>query len=391
MLRREGGKLSVLVPLCVLGLSAAPAGAGIKVYEDGDKFVEIGARVQIQYLRTEPDGGESSDDVFFRRLRPYVAGSVTKNWSGKVQFDFGKAEDDDEVAVKDAYMQYTGWQNLTLTIGNSKTPFSREFLASSKRQQTVERGFVGDHNFGTPDRQLGFKLEGERAGKKLTWALAVGGEQHDPDVRRMDFDSPANDKSDWNEGVVIGGRMDFHPQGFVAFDQGDFNTSGLKSNFSLAFFSWSNDDDNNTYTDPLTGLSTSSSRADLDSAQGIELSAGLRGNGISVDAEYNRISGDTVDPTFTGGVYRNGTTDLDKFHLEGGFMLPSNRLELVGSWESLDADNYQDTWTGTEAGVNYFWNKHKVKVQFTYRMDENVFGVTGSDQDSVFVQWQFVF
>ena len=150
-------------------------------------------------------------------------------------------------------------------------------------------------------------------------------------------------------------------------------------------------DDNNTYTDPVTGLSTSGSKADLESAEGFEVSAGIRGNGISVDAEYNLISGDTVDPTFIGGVYRNGSTELDKFHIEGGFMFPGNQLELVGSWESLDADNYLDTWEATEVGVNYFWNQHKVKAQLTYRMGENRLGVPGADGDTALLQWQFVF
>ena len=333
---------------CFVGLSTAlvllaalpvPAQAGIKVYEDGDKFVEIGGRVQIQYLRTDPDDGDASDEIFFRRLRPYISGTVTENWNGKIQFDFGKGLDGNEVAVKDAYMQYTGWKNMKLTIGNSKTPFSREFLTSSKRQQTVERGFVGDHNFGTPDRQLGFKLEGHNESKKVNWALALGGEQHDPDVRRMDFDTPANNAEDWNEGVVVAGRLDFHPRGQRKFDQGDFHPDSFKTSFSIAAFSWTNDDDNNTRIDPDTGRSTSSSRADLDSAQGFELSAGVRGKGISVDAEAQQISGDTVDPLFTGGIYRNGSTDLDKMQVEGGYMLKGAPVELVAAWETLDADN----------------------------------------------------
>ncbi len=394
MVERYAGKLSVLLALCLVTVALVaptPAGAGITVFEEGDKFVEIGGRVQIQYLQTDFFGEGTRDQVFFRRLRPYISASVTKNWVGKIQFDFGKSIDGNEVAVKDAYMQYKGWKNKTLTIGNAKTPFSREFLTSSKRQQTVERGFVGDHNFGTPDRQLGLRLDGQNDSKKITYSLAFGGEQHDPDATKLDFDSPANNSGDWNEGLVIAGRVDFHPKGFVKFDQGDFNTSGIKPNFSLAFFTWSNDSDNNSYTDAVTGLSTSGSKADLDSAEGFEISAGIRGNGISIDAEYNLISGDTVDPTFTGGVYRNGSTDLDKFHLEGGFMLPSNQVELVGGWESIDADNYQDTWTATEIGVNYFWNKHKVKAQLIHRMAESRFGVPGEDGDTSLLQLQFVF
>ena len=178
------GKLSVVLCLCLaLTALAAPraAEAGIKVFEEGDKFIEIGGRVQLQYLMTDFVGDETRDQVFFRRLRPYISGSVTENWNGKIQFDFGKTIDGDEVAVKDAYMQYTGWKNKKLTIGNAKPPFSREFLTSSKRQQTIERGFVGDHNFGTPDRQLGFKLDMEQ-GKGLFGSQDLQGFRGSPIV-----------------------------------------------------------------------------------------------------------------------------------------------------------------------------------------------------------------
>ena len=381
----------LLGALVGLATFRGPAEAGIVVYEDGDKKVEVGGRVQLQYLREDPDGGDASDEIFFRRLRPYVTATVTKSWEGKIQVDFGKSSGDNEVAVKDAYLKYKGWKNVSLTIGNSKTPFSREYLTSSKRQQTVERGFVGDHNFGTPDRQLGFQLEGQNETKKATWALALGGSQHDPDVKKVDFDTPANNASDWNDGVVVAGRVDVHPRGFMKFDQGDFRSDKVLYNFSVAAFSWSNDDDNNTFTDPVTGFSTSGSKADLDSATGFELSAGLRGRGVSIDGEYQVVEADTVDPAFTGGVYRNGSTDLDKIHLEGGYMLPNKRVEVVAARDSLDADNYESAWERIELGVNYFWNKHKVKVQMRYRIGENVNGVSGDDRDSFVMQWQFVF
>lgn len=379
------------------GLISAPTAraAGPVVFENeaGDRFIEIGGRIQIQYNRTDPDGGDATDELIFRRLRPYIAGSFTENWYGKIQFDFGKAVDGNEVAIKDAYLRYDGWKNHRLYIGNSKTPFSRAFLTSSKYQQTVERAFVGDHNFGTPDRQMGLRLDGHNDSKKIGWKLAVGAEQHDPDVRRMDFDTPANDQGDWNQGIVYAGRLDFHPFGAMKFSQGDFHTDDLKATVSVAAFGWQNDDDNNPYTQEIGGVATcvNAGKCDLDSSEGFELSAAIRGFGFSADAEYQRVSGDTVDPTFTGGAYRDGTTDLDKLSLEVGYMLPKNHLELVAAWDSLDATNYQDAWTATELGVNYYWNQHNLKLQLNYRIGENVFGVAGDDQDTVLAMMQLLF
>ncbi len=375
-----------------LALAPQPARAGIVVYEDedGPTKVEVGGRIQIQYLNLSPTGEESVDSIFFRRLRPYILATVTENWIGKIQVDFGKSLDANEVAVKDAYMQYTGWHNLKLTIGNAKPLFSREFLASSKRQQTVERGFVGDHNFGTPDRALGFKLEGQNESRKITWGASFGGQRHDPDARRIDFDTPANQDTDWNEGLLASARIDFHPNGFMKFDQSDFHTDEFKWNVSLAAFSWNNDGDNNTYSDE-DGGSLNDSKADLDASTGFEVSAGLRGHGWSFDAEYNKLTGDTVVEDFTGGIYIDGSTDMDKFQVEGGYMLPNANLEIAGKWQFQEADGHETRWEATEIGLNYFLNEHKLKVQLTYRMGRNVFGVDGDDADSIFLQWQFVF
>ncbi|MDY6943492.1 MAG: hypothetical protein SVU69_10860, partial [Pseudomonadota bacterium] len=81
----------------VLGMAAlAPviSHAGITVYEDGDKYVEIGGRLQAQYKYEDFDpavgpDADATDDFFLRRMRFYIEGSVTENWSGIWQVDFG--------------------------------------------------------------------------------------------------------------------------------------------------------------------------------------------------------------------------------------------------------------------------------------------------------------
>lgn len=370
------------------------ASAGVAVYEKDEKKIEVGGYIQLQYRSLDPSSGSSTDKLFFRRLRPYILGTATKDWLGKIEFDFGESEDQDELELKDAYIQYLGWKNHKLTIGNSKTPFSREFLASSKRQQLIERSFAGDHNFGSPDRQLGVRLDGQAMHKKLTYAAAFGSEEHDPAINRLDFDTPVNTQSDWNQGVVAAARIDYHPRGFVKFGQADFRTDEFKYNVSAAVFSWSNDDDNNTYTDSTTGMvnaaGISAGKVDLDSADGVELSAGVRGKGLSADVQYQMISGDTVDPTWTGGLYLNGTTDLDVMAVEAGYMF-HEKVEIVVGWDSLDADNFAHSTNRTSVGLNWYLNKHKAKLQTTFRSWENINGVSGADLDELIAQFQFVF
>ena len=391
---------NVLILAIMVAVFLAPtAQAGIKVFEDGDKFIEIGARIQMQYLyfKEKPAEGEgdSDDSIFFRRLRPYIAGSVTKNWNGKVQFDLGKSLDGNEVAVKDAYMQYTGWKNIKVFIGNSKSVFSREFLTSSKRQQTVERWFVGQHNFGSPDRMLGFRLDGNTDSKKFEYKFNVGGQRFDPDNRRMDFDTPANDADDFNEGWITAGRVTYFPGEPIKRDQGDFNRGPINFAIEAAGFAWTNnDEDNLDYTDVDDNgnkVCNNASKCDLDTASGWELSTGMRGRGFSVDLEYNQIRGNMFDKNVTSGMYVDGETSIKKWQLEGGYMLANTPVEFVGKWDSMDTDGYEEAWTAYDLGVNYFFNKHKAKVQFLYRTESNVNGADGDDRNQFVMQWQFVF
>ena len=374
-----------IIKVAVISALTTPlsAIAGGITYKDGDDYLKVGGRIQLQYHQVKPDGGDTTDEIFFRRLRPYIEGSTHKDWKAKIQWDMGKAEGENEIAIKDAYFQYKGMSNAKLTIGNANFPFSREFLTSSKYQQLVERTFVGDHNYGTPDRNVGIHMTGNTESKKVTWGASGTIASIDPDVKKLDFDTPVNRNDDFNDGFMIGGRVDFHPFGKLKFAQGDFSGK-TKATIGVAAYSWSNDNDNNTYTPGAT------SKADVDTVTGLEVSGAFRAAGFSVDAQYNSFDADTVESGFTGGLYQNGTTNLTNAAIEGGYMI-KNTIEIVAGYQTQDADGYATAWNRTSVGANWFINKHDTKVQLTYRMGENLNGVENADEDEVFLQTQFVF
>ena len=373
-----------IIQVAVITALATPlsAVAGGITYKDGDDYLKVGGRIQLQYHQIQPDGGDTTDEIFFRRLRPYIEGSTHKDWKAKIQWDMGKAEGENEIAVKDAYFQYKGMTNAKLTIGNANFPFSREFLTSSKYQQLVERTFVGDHNYGTPDRNVGIHMTGNTESKKVTWGASGTIASIDPDNKKLDFDTPVNRNDDFNDGFMIGGRVDFHPFGKLKFSQGDFSGK-TKATIGVAAFSWGNDGDNNTYA-------PGDSKADVDSVTGVEVSGAFRSSGFSVDAQYNTFDADTVLAGITDGIYKNGTTTLTNAAIEGGYMI-NNTIEIVAGYQTQDADGYATAWNRTSVGANWFINKHDTKVQLTYRMGENLDGVENADEDEVFLQTQFVF
>lgn len=363
---------------------SSPAEAGV-TYKDGDRYLKVGGRLQVQYHQVDPEAGTDSDELFFRRFRPFIEGSIHPDWKGKFQWDMGKSD----LAVKDAYMQYSGLDAMKITVGNANFPFSRELLTSSKKQQLVERTFVGDHNYGTPDRNAGIHLTGHAIeGKKLTWGASLASANIDPDDDKLDFDTPVNIDDDFNEGWMVGGRVDFHPFGQLEMSQGDFKRD-LKATIGVGAYTWNNDDDNNTRT--TAGFADDPARPDVDSVTGMEVSGAFRGAGFSVDAEYNLFNAETVDPTVTSGIYRNGETELKNYAVEAGYMVVPSRLELVAGYQVQDADNYADEWTRTSVGANWFIKKHDIKVQLTYRMGENLKGMNDNDEDELFVQTQYVF
>ncbi|HFD91696.1 MAG TPA: hypothetical protein ENJ22_00220 [Gammaproteobacteria bacterium] len=370
-----------LAVAAALGAGAyLPAGyAGGVTYKDGDKFVTIGGRMQVQYYKSDPDNGSSTDKVFFRRLRPYIEGSLYPNWVAKFQWDMGGATGDNEIAVKDAYIQYSGYKNAKISIGNVVFPFSREFVTSSKFQQFVEREFVGDSKYGTPEWNMGIHAKGSSATKKITWGAAFAEASIDPNTSRIDFDTPANKQSDFNQGWIVGGRVDFHPLGNLKFSQGDFDRE-QKATVGVAAYSWSNDDDNNV-----------TPGADMDKVTGYEISGAYRNIGISIDAQYNRFDAELKDGTVTAGLFKNGETTLENWMIKGGYMVMPSTLELVAGYASQDADNYKEAWNRTTFGVNWYIHQHNLKYQLTYRMNENKDGTKGNDENELYLQAQFVF
>lgn len=368
--------MTVALGMCGLVLDSAMAG-GLK-YSSDDAYLKLGGRIQLQYHYTDPDSGDSSDDLLFRRLRPYIEGSLHKDWKGKWQFDLGKGK----IEIKDAYAQYTGFPLATVSLGNKAFPFSREFLTSSKKQQLVERTFVGDHNYGTPDRQVGLHLAGGLIEDMLRWDLSAAMGAVDPGNSKLDFDSVAslNSGDDWIEGRMIGGRVELFPLGYFKPEQGDFK-GDFRVALGAAAFTWQNDDD-----------AMADEGENVDDVTGFEVGAALRGLGASLDAQYNSFDASLIDgEAGMHGIYKDGDTTLENYAVEGGFMVWPRTIEVVAGYQAQDADGYADEWTRTSFGLNWFLKKQDVKCQLTYRMGENKDGKAGKDVDEIFLQYQYVF
>lgn len=381
-------KIAILSAIVASGTMMTAQAGGYKITsEDGESYLKIGGRIQLQYHAVEPSEGESTDELFFRRLRPYIEGSLYKDWKAKFQFDMGKSKTE----IKDMYFQYKGYDFGNVTLGNKTFPFSREQLTSSKTQGVVERTFVGDHNYGSPDRQVGIYLDG--GSDMLTYGLGVAMGAIDTSNSKLDFDSVAslNKGDDWNEGPMFGGRVEIHPMGKINFSQGALSgKEEFKASFGIGAFSWSNDDDMFAMSEDDDGVE-SIADDNVDSVTGLEVSGAVRVAGLSLDVQFNSFDSETTVAGTTSGIYKDGSTTLEAFAIEGGYTVVPELLELVLAFSALDADGYEETWARTELGLNYYVHKHDIKYQLTYRVNEDQDGEAGNDVDELFVQAQFVF
>lgn len=377
------------------------ASAGVTLYDEGQKSLEIGGRLQPQYRLVDSDEGTSGDDLFLRRMRFYIEGSVSADIYGKWQIDFGDTSEDPE--VKDAFIAYSGLTAGRITVGNFNVPYARELLASSKRQQFVERTVVGNHNFGVPDRQIGAKYS---LGNELVQGdIGIFKAGVDPSFGKIDFESNVSSDAEYF-GNLAAGRLNFTPLGEVDdYRQGAFGVEpGL--GIGVNAFTWNNDDD--------VALDTVDQQYDTINGYGVD--AAFRAGYFSADAAYQITDADTRgDVARTGFVNASGDAKFSTVLLKAGYMIVPTRLELVAGFSGLKPDDavYVNNDDGSvtaiddmdkrySLGLNYFFNKHNAKIQLTYEMGRNVLyaddangqvrqpAAIGDDQNRLFLQFQQV-
>jgi phosphate-selective porin OprO/OprP len=389
--------IALTCTLLLTSICLAPeAHAGLTLKQLEEKGLTFGGLFQLQYHYQDAPDGTTEQELFFRRLRFDIQANVYTNWSARFQFDLGlldpteTAQRSINFTLKDIFVKYYGVKGVEFIIGNAKFPYSWNILIPSSKMQLVERPFVGDNNFGSPGRALGIHSGGQFFTSKVTWRASLADFTVDPDVTLLNLRSPLTTESTYNDGYSLGARLDYYLLGYVPPEQGYFGGSA-KTNIGVSGFHWDNNGTNNTFTDPDTGLSDSPTEADVDEITGAGLSWVIRGGGFSADLGYNYFDAVTVDSTFTGGIYVDGSTTLTNWTAQGGYMLKPGKIEVVAAIQGQDADGYDKQWGRVSAGVNWYIKGQNAKLQLTYQVGENVNGVDGDQQDDLYVQAQFAF
>jgi phosphate-selective porin OprO and OprP len=137
---------------------------------DGDFRWRIDGRVHADANWFQDDQGvDFGSGSQLRRARLGMNGQLWRHWHFKFQYDFtGSGRD----GVQDAYLQFTGIGQASLTVGHFKEPLSLEVLTGANNVPFVERSLP---SVLAPSRSLGIAA-GSRWRDKVSGTLGLFGE-----------------------------------------------------------------------------------------------------------------------------------------------------------------------------------------------------------------------
>lgn len=163
---------------------------------DGNFRFRVGGRVHFDTYFVDSDGtdvGRSGTD--FRRARLEMESVFMKDWRARLQYDF---PGNDISGLRDAFVQYRGFDGIDITAGNQKEPLFLEQMTSSNHQVYMERSIM--NNTFSPERSPGIGISG--GGSNYTLAGGVYGSGLTYDVNSGNGEA---------EGWAVGGRGTFTP------------------------------------------------------------------------------------------------------------------------------------------------------------------------------------
>jgi phosphate-selective porin OprO and OprP len=176
----------------------ATAGAGPDGFflKSPDGKFQIKLRGYTQFdSRWLTNGEDAGDDTFvFRRVRPFVEGTVFEFIDFRVMPDFANST----LTLFDAYVNFRYLPQLQLEAGKFKPPLGLERLQSATATMFIERAFP---TLLVPSRDLGAMVHGELANGLFTYQLGGFNGVRDGGTQDVDTD----------DGKDVVGRIFLHP------------------------------------------------------------------------------------------------------------------------------------------------------------------------------------
>ncbi|HKS37986.1 MAG TPA: porin, partial [Verrucomicrobiae bacterium] len=198
----EKAKAAPIISLGAGGFQVRSADSNFAFRARG--YVQVDAR----YYPEPVPGALLPDTFLIRRARPIFEGTVFDEFDYRVMLDFGAQatlSTANNALVQDAYVTARLWPEFQFVAGKMKEPVGLERLQSGANLLFIERGYPTQL---APNRDVGFGLQGDLVGGRLSYAAGVFNGV--ADGGSGDFDTSDRDKD-------VAARLFAHP----------FKTSGI--------------------------------------------------------------------------------------------------------------------------------------------------------------------
>ena len=139
----------------------------------GDSKLEVGGVLMWDYDQFNgvhigrAQDYQVGNETELRRARIDLKSEMDRDWEAELQVSF--EYEDSSIEVDDAYIAFTGWDDVTLTFGKTKEPFGLEELTGSSNITLIERSMATSAF--APGRHPGLSLSDEK--KAFTWAVGI--------------------------------------------------------------------------------------------------------------------------------------------------------------------------------------------------------------------------
>lgn len=371
--------------------------------EDGKFSLTMSTRTQFRVTYNDERGQHSDTNgnaldtngrdfwnFKIARLETWFIGNIFEK-EFKYYVEFAWAAGGDNI-VQEAYFTWARWQEFNINVGQTKTPYSWQFLVSSGRQQFVERSTVSavfDQFYAK-----GLWFSGQ-IGKETPWlkywaGVFNGALRGNNDFRNADRALRVDTFSstvDADLMPVI--RLETHPLGETARDHTDQRSreESKKIRFSVgAAFCWFISRFSNAALRP-TSASPGSGRSNTGhDTVNLTLDGHFKFYGLSVNIEWHHRHTEfhNFGPLAGNGVTRNrnapGDLTDNGFLFEAGFMILPKQFDVAFRFGMVDADEFWLAGSSNKPngiipdskeigiGLGYYVASHNMKIlaDFTY-------------------------
>jgi len=348
----------------------------------GNFYMELGNKVQVRFTGEFPDDsvklpgtenpGDARGSFRIRRAKTKLAGWFYEEWlEYELQVNWPNAGGSNPGALlEDANINWDlskGGRRFMIKFGQYKVPFGQQELTSSNSQQFVDRVLAASEYFRGRDR--GLQLWGQFA-NKLEYRAGI-----------FDGNGVTRSTNDNNK-FQYDLRLRWQPNGAVPLgdesgplnSESDFESRRVGRPLFAIGASFESQSTRNVNADPTRNLDSDLWNFDVV----------FKHRGLFATAEY--VVGRRRPQQ--GAVY-----DTSGWFVQGGYFLKPGTWEIAARYARVDPSDLVALDRATELGgaLNYFYNKHALKVQADFRRirTESASGATRNYEFRLQTQFAF--